>query len=184
MGHTWSRAQKIEHTSHEPDVENAGLPLERFDVLYLMDNRAWVAEHAVRLAPHDIEACFAYIREHHPFHGGAFEATTTRHASYPHSKELDVLATYADAVAVCCFEAIGARPIRATDLADIHLTGLGNAAFIALHHSNPLVRAAYARAVDIAWETWQVKHPPETASNVFGRKRVHHHSPADPGGGS
>lgn len=105
-----------------------------------VDNAKWVKENAAILFPKDPNRTFEVVTKTHPLMGMAAPAhvlnSKIRLIKY---MSLERLATYADAVAVCCYEVLGIQePPEVTSKSN--LTALGAYAWIAIHHSDANIR--------------------------------------------
>ncbi len=112
---------------------------------YVFDNARWVSEHASMLIPADPDATFNTVVHMHPL-GGCSVQPMPSMAQFMRLQSIAAMSTYADAVTVCCYEELGRRDDSFRVISrGTAVTSLAGLAYIALHHSDPAVRA---RAVD------------------------------------
>lgn len=123
----------------------------------LFDNEKWVDKNLVgRFDRGDVDTVFAFVKRTHPMFGCVsmrFPLSDVYVRKNRSTITLQETARFADAVVVFCFEALGKDPeqlpsddIIATTTADLKVMSLASCAYIALHHSDPIVRGKYERA--------------------------------------
>lgn len=115
-----------------------------------IDNVQWVQDNKDILKADDIQATFMIVYKMHPKGGMAYDALTLERIRDRLKEEsIEDIAKYADAVTVCCCEVLGVdNELPQGDRQSLNTTALGNAAYIALHHSRADVREKYAAFVD------------------------------------
>jgi hypothetical protein len=106
-------------------------------------NAKWVADNKAILFPDDPNRTMSVVATEHPLHGMAAPlGLLQRNMRLIKYMNLEKLSGYADAVTVCCFEVIGKTDKPGVEIGS-NLTSLGGMAWIALHHSDPAIRAAF-----------------------------------------
>jgi len=107
-----------------------------------IDNEQWVRQHSIFLDANNIELSFNYIKKNHPLVGCSrrvFPALTA-------IDTIEQLASYADAVTVACVERLGTEQmpnlisLKKAEIKNWNHTGVGNLAYIAIHHSTKKIR--------------------------------------------
>lgn len=98
----------------------------------------------VKLDPANIQATCHYVAIHHPHHGCSTSRADVPSVAALCDLSIAQMATYADAVAVCCVDVLGDTQLDEELRADptaINSTAFANIAYIAMHHSSAATRA-------------------------------------------
>lgn len=98
----------------------------------VFDNQTWVAEHLSRIDCKSPNATYAYIANStHPYHGCAFNVAVFE-PQIRGMETLELLAKFADAVTVACWNVLSKRQEPVDDLHRCNITTIGGLALIVL----------------------------------------------------
>lgn len=126
----------------------------------LFNNKEWVRTNLRGFNPNNCDQVFEHVVRVHPHYGCATTEYTKWNSFLQTNRRtisMDDAARFADAVVCFCFEAMGNDNAHAESLKEGIASGIGSIiafmsipAFIALNHSNPAVRAEFARIFELA----------------------------------
>lgn len=115
----------------------------------ITQHKEFAAEHAAKLpSKDDPDAVFGYVMSNHPRRGVSYMLDEPKiELTELVNLQLEEQAKYCDFVTYYCVEKVAQDPSGYT-FEGANITAIGNIAYVALNHSNPLIRQQYTKTIE------------------------------------